>query len=132
MCIRDRGRTVNDPKFDISNTDYEIEVNPLLKEWAAIDYYTTQSSVLATNGSHVWSDAKKQTNGRYEEEAAWNDFNKRNVENTATMKQFQLGSLKGISEYANIAVIDDIKILVNAINTDSDTIKPYDLSLIHI
>lgn len=125
--ITDReGRTVNDPKFDISNTDYEIEVNPLLKEWAAIDYYTTQSSVLATNGSHVWSDAKKQTNGRYEEEAAWNDFNKRNVENTATMKQFQLGNLKGISEYANIAVIDDIKTLVNAINTDSDIIKPYD------
>jgi hypothetical protein len=88
-----KGRTILDASFDLDSglkdvvegksTDVQVEVNPDLELFNLRHFYFTQLSVLMTNGSHVWSDAKKDTNKPKEEGAKYFDFNKRNVVNTA-------------------------------------------------
>jgi len=74
----------------------------------------------------VYSDPKGSRNSLYEEEGAVGDFVKRNVINTATMKQFTLNSLVGITEDLKIAAIEDIRAQLTNIVTDYDKYKVWD------
>jgi hypothetical protein len=61
-----------------------------------------------------------------EESARFNAQHKRNVSQTATMKEFQLNDIFGVATEMNVAVVKDIIDFQNTVNGDSDKIKPYD------
>lgn len=131
-----KGRTILDASFDLNSglkdvvdgksTNAQVEVNPDLELFNLRHFYFTQLSVLMTNGSHVWSDAKKDTNKPKEEGAKYFDFNKRNVVNTAANSQFRIGDSRGIPMVANTAITEDIRSLCIGINGDEAYVKPYD------
>lgn len=122
-----------DARFDFAgNLKYNgeeidhIDIHPALRSWTAADGYYSGKYQTANVGLTVFSDPKKEINGDYEEEGAVGDYVKRNVINTATMKQFQLGTLGGITDYLNIAIVEDIKALLNNIVTDESEYKVWD------
>jgi len=83
--------------------------------------------MIATVGSFVAHQDKSKSSNVLEQEASqFGAQHKRNVSYTAAMHEFQLNMLKGIPEYYNIAVIEDIKDKQGTITGDISTIKPFD------
>lgn len=123
------GRDYSDSKFEINSLPGTLVLNPLIAKFNALHYYITQQSVLGSVGTHLAHDAKKAAfnpNDNIEEAARFAAQCKRNVVNSATMKQFQLGDLQGIPSTYNIAILDDIKKSVYNIEGKYSTAKPYD------
>lgn len=125
--------TSENPSFDLNGVlrhelydVIRIDVHPALRAWTAADGLYTGKSQTANVGLTVYSDPKGSRNSLYEEEGAVGDFVKRNVINTATMKQFTLNSLVGITEDLKIAAIEDIRAQLTNIVTDYDKYKVWD------
>lgn len=115
-----------DTTLNYNGQKVSIVINPELELFNRRHFYFNQLSVLTKNGSHIWSDAKGNTNTPKEENAKYGDFIKRNVVNTATNSQYRLGDVYGIPYLLNVAVIEDIKALCFGENGDETNIKPYD------
>lgn len=123
----------SNPSFNfagnLEHPEYEIigiDVHPALRSWTAAEGLYTGKSQTANVGLTVFSDAKRAKNTRLEEEGAVGDYVKRNVINTATMKQFMLNSLTGITDEVKIAIIEDIKADLNNMVTDEQDYKVWD------
>ena len=118
--------TLNREDIKELNGIAKIEVNPLLKKWNVADYYYSNKSTMGTVGASFWCDAKKAKNTNYEVENAQNDFQKRNVTQTATVNQYMLGSLYGIARLANVVVFKQPSTTVSNILGDSGKIDYWD------
>lgn len=118
--------TLNHEKVKNKNGIARIEVNPLLRKWNVADFYYSSKSTMGTVGASFWCDAKKAKNTNYEVENAQNDFQKRNVTQTATVNQFMLGSLNGIASLANVVVFKQPSTIVSNILGDSGKIDYWD------
>lgn len=128
------GYTSDDARFNFEtlnsvknkNNILRIEVNPLLRKWNVADFYYSNKSTAGTTGLYFWCDAKKAKNTNYEVENAQNDFQKRNVTQTATMNQFMQGSLLGMASKANMAIFKQPSTTVNNVLGDSGSIDYWD------
>lgn len=127
------GNTSDNAKFDFEtiyknqdNGIVSIDIHPLLRKWNLADYYYTTKSTLGTVGATWWCDAKRAKNTDFEVESAINDFQKRNVTQTATVNQFALGTLGGIADKANIVVFKQPSTVVNNSLGDSGEISYWD------
>lgn len=111
-----------------------FELNNKLRQYNYLDYLFSQEYLISTVGSHVAHPDKNKidiaNNNKLdvlsEESARFNAQHKRNVSQTATMKEFQLNDIFGVAVDMNVAVVKDIIDFQNTVNGDTDRIKPYD------
>lgn len=149
------GQSANDIIDNLISSE-EITLHPAIETWNYIDYLFTQEFMDCTVGSLVNHPEKskgksrediikeaefKKANGFTEgidprpalykrvleqEAAHFQAQHKRNVSFTASMHEFQLNLLKGIPEFYNLAVIDDIHDEQGTIMGLLNDIKPFD------
>ena len=111
-----------------------FELNNKLKQYNYLDYLFSQEYLISTVGSHIAHPDKNKIdiadNSKLdtlsEESARFNAQHKRNVSQTATMKEYQLNDIFGVMTDMNVAVVKDIIDFQNTVNGDTDKIKPYD------
>lgn len=121
--------TTSDGKFI-----FKLDLNNLLRQYNYLDYLFSQEYLISTVGSHIAHPDKNKidipNNTKLdilsEESARFNAQHKRNVSQTATMKEYQLNDIFGVSTDMNVAVVKDIIDFQNTVNGDTDKIKPYD------
>ncbi len=105
----------------------DIQLNPLIEKYNALDYLFTQEFMNTTVGSFVAHPNKTGSQDVIEQEAGhFQAQHKRNVSMTAAMHEFQLNLLSGIPETYNLAVIDDIHDEQGTITGLINGIKPFD------
>lgn len=129
LSIFDLLRVTNNGEFI-----FKFELNNKLKQYNYLDYLFSQEYLISTVGSHVAHPDKNKidipNNTKLdvlsEESARFNAQHKRNVSQTATMKEYQLNDIFGVATDMNVAVIQDIIDFQNTVNGDTDKIKPYD------
>ena len=115
---------VNDTINSLFNT---LTLNPVIEQYNYLDYLFTQEFMTATVGSFIAHPPKGASDNVLEQEAAqFQAQHKRNVSFTASMHPFLLNLLNGVSEFYNIATIEDIKDLQGTINGLINDIKPFD------
>ena len=113
---------------------FRLELNNKLRQYNYLDYLFSQEYLISTVGSHIAHPDKNKidvpNNTKLdtlsEESARFNAQHKRNVSQTATMKEYQLNDIFGVSVDMNVAVVKDIIDFQNTVNGDTDRIKPYD------
>lgn len=113
---------------------FTFELNNKLKQYNYLDYLFSQEYLISTVGSHIAHPDKNKidvpNNNKLdvlsEESARFNAQHKRNVSQTATMKEYQLNDIFGVATDMNVAVVKDIIDFQNTVNGDTDKIKPYD------
>ena len=113
---------------------FKLDLNNLLRQYNYLDYLFSQEYLISTVGSHIAHPDKNKidipNNTKLdilsEESARFNAQHKRNVSQTATMKEYQLNDIFGVSTDMNVAVVKDIIDFQNTVNGDTDRIKPYD------
>ena len=113
---------------------FKLDLNNKLRQYNYIDYLFSQEYLISTVGSHIAHQDKNkidvENNSKLdtlsEESARFNAQHKRNVSQTATMKEYQLNDIFGMMTDMNVAVVKDIVDFQNTVNGDTDKIKPYD------
>lgn len=113
---------------------FKLDLNNKLRQYNYIDYLFSQEYLISTVGSHIAHPDKNKidipNNTKLdilsEESARFNAQHKRNVSQTATMKEYQLNDIFGVTVDMNVAVVKDIVDFQNTVNGDTDKIKPYD------
>ena len=113
---------------------FKFDLNNKLRQYNYLDYLFSQEYLISTVGSHIAHPDKNKidvpNNTKLdilsEESARFNAQHKRNVSQTATMKEYQLNDIFGVATEMNVAVVKDIIDFQNTVNGDSDKIKPYD------
>ena len=113
---------------------FKFDLNNKLRQYNYLDYLFSQEYLISTVGSHIAHPDKNKisvpNNSKLdilsEESARFNAQHKRNVSQTATMKEYQLNDIFGVATEMNVAVVKDIIDFQNTVNGDTDKIKPYD------
>lgn len=96
----------------------KVSINPVLERYNKIDFFCTEQYMAVSVGGHFNHPAKKSkknnyvfddsTHTRWHEEAEEKVAqNKRNVQNTSTVKQFTPGSLLGAPHTLNIMAVNN-------------------------
>lgn len=110
-----------------NNPNVSIVLNPLIEKYNYIDYLFSEEYLINTVGSHVAHTSKNKENVNFDEVSRKKAQHKRNVSQTATVKEFALDLVNGIPLEYNIAIIRDIKdTQYNIMGDIDDGVKPYD------
>lgn len=111
------------------NSNMEFKLHPALAEFNELQYLLSEQYNIATMGSYIFCDAKK-ANGSLDlslqEKLKNSDYTKRNIDQSATVNQYQLNTLESIQSDINVAFIEDVYAPANTIGGIKDKVKPFD------
>lgn len=106
--VDESGKLVKATKNNIDRLQL-IQLHPDLAKYNYYDYLISEEWLISTLGTHMAHPAKyKGEDGNIEEALRKKAQNKRNVSNTAQMKEYMVNLIDGIPSKENIAVVRDI------------------------
>ena len=112
----------------INNNSLQVQLNPELESYNAVNYLIGSEWLASTVGSHYAHPSKDKTGTIIGDEASrFNAQDKRNVSFTAAMHSFQLQSLNGIPSDYNVGILNAFTDeLFNVVGDVPDNIEPHD------
>lgn len=107
--------------------DVEFELNPLIDCYNKLNFFFTQEFMNSTVGAYYAHPSKDKTGNPLNDETSRKAAqDKRNVSFTAAMHSYLHNLIDGIPDVINMAIMPDVKDILQTISGDSFDIKNFD------